>query len=84
MERTTDWELIKDTLREHPGINAIELAKITNLPARTIMKYIKDGSISTNIKAKKNVKGYYITKDANPQWHIDIKNLYTQRQKPKK
>lgn len=83
MEKTTEWELIKDTLRANPGINALELAKLTNLSASTILKYINDGSISTNLKQKKNIKGYYMPKEVDAKWHIDIENLHTQQPKPK-
>ena len=63
--------LIKRTLEEHPGANAIELAQLTKLSSKTILKYLNDGSL-TNVKHTKNIKGYYMGSTATPKWHIDV------------
>ena len=64
--------LIKRTLEEHPGANAIDLMRLPNLPSNTILKYLDDG-VLTPIKRKKNIRGYYNPQAASrPKWHIHI------------
>ena len=66
--------LIKRTLEEHPGANAIELVRLTNIPSKTILKYLNDGSLS-NVKHIKNIRGYYMGSSEAPKWHIDVNFL---------
>ncbi len=77
MNRENDLEKIKRALSENPNMNAIDLAKKTNLPSHTIISFLNDGTLSlVNAKPKKNIKGYYLNKDADPKWHIDINNIF--------
>lgn len=74
--KTSDLEKIKMALNENPKLNAIELVKKTGLPARTIINFLNDGTLTAiDEPRKKNIKGYYVTKDAHPEWHIDIKHF---------
>ena len=66
--------LIKRTLIEHPNINAIELANLTKLPSKIILKYLNDG-VLTSEKPKKNIKGYYLGSEVTPKWHIGVNFL---------
>lgn len=66
--------LIKRTLKEHPNANAIELVQLTNLPNKTILKYLNEGALN-DLKPHKNIKGFYVGKEVDPKWHIDIDNF---------
>lgn len=70
-----DLGLIKSTLDKHPGSNAIELAKLTKLPTKVILKYLNDGAI-TAINQPKSIRGYYLGAEVTPKWHIDVKNIF--------
>ncbi len=67
-----DIELIKNIIQQNPGINAIELARISDIPNNAIIKYLNDGLIST-VEHKKNIRGYYVGgMTAKGQWRTDI------------
>ena len=70
-----DLGLIKRTLKEYPNANALELAQLTKLPNRVILKYLNEGDLNS-VEQPKNIKGCYVTpKEATPKWHIDIKKF---------
>jgi hypothetical protein len=71
--RQVDDELgvIKKTLEAHPNCNAIDLARLTGISSKTILDYMEDGTLTPTQKQKKNIKGHYVGKYADPKWHID-------------
>lgn len=78
--RENDLDKIKMALSENPNMNAIDLVKKTNLPSRTIISFLNDGTLTpVNIKPQKNIKGFYIPKDATPQWHINVDNIFQKK-----
>lgn len=74
--REKDLEKIKMALNENPKMNAIELARKTDLPAKTIIDFLNDGTLTPiDEPRKKNIKVYYSPKEVQPKWHINIDNF---------
>lgn len=73
-----DIEIIKQAFIANPDINAIDLARITEIPSNVIIRYLNDGTLSSiEIKKKKNMRGYYMgSPDAEGRWRTDIPNKY--------
>ena len=59
-----EYGLIKKTLKDYPNSNALELAKLTNLPSSTIIKYLDNIS-----EFKEESKP--ILESIKPKWHTN-------------
>jgi hypothetical protein len=54
MEREEQYQIVRAIVREFPGITAIEVHHITEVPMEIILKYINEGLLQVMPKSRKS------------------------------